>query len=217
MYPRQNAARLFFALWRSREAAIGGGNKSGMALGFGFPGNAGVTGKVPARGWGGCPARVTESTSAYYIFSFGHVGGVFWPACRSLISLSGPQPHRNASDRFCSFTAEKSEPKNESENRRNKMDRFSRRISTSGSPKTIKRLPAPVFLSSSSPIARSGFILMGSIGCFAPDAGESGLNFFFEAGDQFAVGGDQRLLSFNLGYDSSLRSEGWEGEFEVLL
>ena len=28
----------------------------------------------------------------------------------------------------------------------------------SGSPKTVKRLPAPVFFSSSSPIARSGFM-----------------------------------------------------------
>ena len=33
--------------------------------------------------------------------------------------------------------------------------------STSGSPKTMKRLPAPVFLSSSSPIARSGFMRAG--------------------------------------------------------
>src|SRR5713226_2388084 len=40
-------------------------------------------------------------------------------------------------------------------------------ISTSGSPKTMKRLPAPVFLSSSSPIARSGFILTGSTVSFA--------------------------------------------------
>jgi hypothetical protein len=30
---------------------------------------------------------------------------------------------------------------------------------TSGSPKIVNRLPAPVFFSSSSPMARSGFIL----------------------------------------------------------
>ncbi len=32
-----------------------------------------------------------------------------------------------------------------------------------------------------------------------------------EAGDQFAVGGDQRLLGFDLGDDGLLRGEGWEG------
>ena len=36
---------------------------------------------------------------------------------------------------------------------------------------------------------------------FAPDAGEGGLDFLLEAGDQFAVGGDQRLLGFELGDD----------------
>ena len=39
---------------------------------------------------------------------------------------------------------------------------------------------------------------------FAPDAGEGGLNFFLEASDQFAVGGDQRLLGFDLGDDGLL-------------
>ena len=34
-------------------------------------------------------------------------------------------------------------------------------MSMSGSPKTMNRLPAPVFLSSSSPIARSGFMRAG--------------------------------------------------------
>ena len=46
---------------------------------------------------------------------------------------------------------------------------------------------------------------------FAPDAGEGGLDLFLEAGDQFAVGGDQRLLGFDLGDDGLLRGEGWEG------
>ena len=38
-----------------------------------------------------------------------------------------------------------------------------RSSSMSGSPKTMKRLPLPVFFSSSSPIARSGFIRTGRI------------------------------------------------------
>ncbi len=45
---------------------------------------------------------------------------------------------------------------------------------------------------------------------FTPDAGESGLNLLLEAGDQFAVGGNQRLLGFDLGYDGLLRGEGWK-------
>ena len=45
----------------------------------------------------------------------------------------------------------------------------------------------------------------------APDAGEGGLDLLLEAGDQFAVGGDQRLLGFDLGDDGLLRGEGWEG------
>ena len=40
-------------------------------------------------------------------------------------------------------------------------------ISTSGSPKTMNRLPAPVFLSSSSPIERSGFICASQHGQLA--------------------------------------------------
>ena len=37
----------------------------------------------------------------------------------------------------------------------------------------------------------------------APDAGEGGLDLLLEAGDQFAVGGDQRLLGFDgaLGFE----------------
>ena len=46
---------------------------------------------------------------------------------------------------------------------------------------------------------------------FAPDAGEGGLDFFLEAGDQFAVGGDEGLLGFDLGDDGLLGGEGWEG------
>ena len=50
-------------------------------------------------------------------------------------------------------------------------------------------------------------------GRFAPDAGEGGLDLLLEAGDQFAVGGDQRLLGFDLGDDGLLGGEGWEGDW----
>ena len=49
----------------------------------------------------------------------------------------------------------------------------------------------------------------------APDAGEGALDLLLEAGDQFAVGGHQRLLGFDLRYDHLLRGERWEGELEV--
>ena len=39
----------------------------------------------------------------------------------------------------------------------------------------------------------------------APDAGEGGLDFLPEAGDQFPVGGDEGLLGFDLGHDGALR------------
>ena len=45
-----------------------------------------------------------------------------------------------------------------------------------------------------------------------PDAGESGLDLLLEALDQFAVGGDQRLLGFDFGDNGLLRGRGWEGE-----
>ena len=45
---------------------------------------------------------------------------------------------------------------------------------------------------------------------FAPDAGEGGLDLSLEAGDQFAVGGHQRLLGFDLGHDGLLRGERWD-------
>ena len=35
-----------------------------------------------------------------------------------------------------------------------------------------------------------------------------------EAGDQFAVGGDQRLLGFDLGNDGLLGGEGWDGNLD---
>ena len=41
------------------------------------------------------------------------------------------------------------------------------------------------------------------------------MDFFLEAGDQFAVGGDQRLLGFDLGDDGLLRGERWEGYLEL--
>ena len=34
---------------------------------------------------------------------------------------------------------------------------------------------------------------------FPPDAGECGLDFGFEAGDEFAVGGNEGLLGFDFG------------------
>ncbi len=42
------------------------------------------------------------------------------------------------------------------------------------------------------------------------------MNFFLEAGDQFAVGGDQCLLGFDLGDDGLLRSEWWEWNFSLV-
>ena len=42
------------------------------------------------------------------------------------------------------------------------------------------------------------------------------MDLFLEAGDQFAVGGDQRLLGFNLGHDGLLCDEGWEGDSRVV-
>ena len=51
---------------------------------------------------------------------------------------------------------------------------------------------------------------------FPPDAGEGGLDLLLEAGDQFAVGGDQRLLGFDLGDDGLLRGEGWEGDCSLV-
>jgi hypothetical protein len=50
-----------------------------------------------------------------------------------------------------------------------------------------------------SSLHHSTFILL-----FAPDAGEGGLDLLLEAGDQFAGGGDQCLLGFDLGDDSLL-------------
>jgi len=46
----------------------------------------------------------------------------------------------------------------------------------------------------------------------APNAGEGGLDLFLEASDQFAVGGDQHLLGFDLGDDDLLGGEGREGD-----
>ncbi|WP_168708896.1 hypothetical protein [Metallibacterium scheffleri] len=46
----------------------------------------------------------------------------------------------------------------------------------------------------------------------APDAGAGGLDFLREAGDEFAVGGDQHLFGFDLGDDGLLGGEGWAQE-----
>ena len=40
-----------------------------------------------------------------------------------------------------------------------------------------------------------------------PDAGDGGLDFLFEALDQFAIGGDEGLLGFHLGDDVLLNFE----------
>jgi hypothetical protein len=52
-------------------------------------------------------------------------------------------------------------------------------------------------------IFNSSFILS-----FTPDAREGGLDLFLEALDQFSVGGNQRLLGFDLGDYGLLRDEG---------
>ena len=57
-----------------------------------------------------------------------------------------------------------------------------------------------------------GSSLRGGGRGFAPDAGEGGLDLSLEAGEQFAVGGHQRLLGFDLRHDRVLRGEGWEGD-----
>ena len=51
---------------------------------------------------------------------------------------------------------------------------------------------------------------------FSPHPCEGGLDLLLEAGDQFAVGGNEPLLAFDLGDDGLLRSEGWEGELDLL-
>ena len=58
-----------------------------------------------------------------------------------------------------------------------------------------------------------GSRLSGRRRLFPPDAGNGGLDLVLEAGDQLAVGGDQRLLGFDLRHDRLLRGEGWEGDF----
>ena len=49
----------------------------------------------------------------------------------------------------------------------------------------------------------------------SPGVGDGGLDFFLEAGDEFAVGGDEGLLGFDLGDDGLLGGEGrkWNGIF----
>lgn len=51
-------------------------------------------------------------------------------------------------------------------------------------------------------------ILQTELSVFPPNAGEGGLDFLLEAGDEFAVGGDQPLLGFDLRHDRLLRCEG---------
>ena len=46
----------------------------------------------------------------------------------------------------------------------------------------------------------------------APHTSEGGLDLLLETLDQLAVGGDQRLLGFDLCDNGSLRVEGWEGD-----
>ena len=49
----------------------------------------------------------------------------------------------------------------------------------------------------------------------APDAGESGLDLLLKASDQFEVGGDQHLLSFDLGDDGLLHGERRERNWDT--
>jgi hypothetical protein len=51
--------------------------------------------------------------------------------------------------------------------------------------------------------------------CLAQNTGRRGLNLGLEAGDQLAVGGDQRLLAFDLADDGLLGGEGREGNLEL--
>jgi hypothetical protein len=46
---------------------------------------------------------------------------------------------------------------------------------------------------------------VGAVGIFASDAGAGELDVLLEVCDQVAVGGDQRLLGFDLCYDGLLR------------
>ena len=48
---------------------------------------------------------------------------------------------------------------------------------------------------------------VGAVGIFVSDAGAGGLDLLLEVGDQVAVGGDQRLLGFDLRHDGLLRGE----------
>ena len=48
---------------------------------------------------------------------------------------------------------------------------------------------------------------VGAVGIFASDAGAGELDLLLEAGDQVAVGGDQRLLGYDLRLDGVLRGE----------
>jgi hypothetical protein len=50
----------------------------------------------------------------------------------------------------------------------------------------------------------------------APDVANGGMDLLLEAGDQLAVGADQRLFSFDLGDDGLLGGEGWQGKLQPL-
>ena len=65
-------------------------------------------------------------------------------------------------------------------------------------------------------ILYSSLIIQPSSLILPPDAGERGLDLLLEAGDQFAISGDQRLLGFDLGDDGLLGFEGWDRYFELL-
>ena len=50
----------------------------------------------------------------------------------------------------------------------------------------------------------------------APNAGQRGLDFLLEAGDQFAVAVDEHLLGFDFADYGLLRGEGWEGNLRLV-
>ena len=48
------------------------------------------------------------------------------------------------------------------------------------------------------------------------DAGKGGPDLLLKTGDQFAVGGYQRLFGFDLDDHGLLRGEGWDRDFDGL-
>jgi hypothetical protein len=83
-----------------------------------------------------------------------------------------------------------------------------------------KKSPSPGFHPTASPVGITRLSLhrsplrQGRL-ALPPHPRKGGLDLLLEAGDQFSVGGDQGLLSFDLGDDGLLRGEVWEGDAEI--